>query len=112
MAPDGFCASRVFSRPNSFAISSSGYLAYEHDWSKTLSSTIGVGYINVRNKPFEADLAFDRGYKPLVNLFFRPRHGSLKGLTVAAEVEYAHRINVDNSESSTTRAAVLMYYDF
>jgi hypothetical protein len=65
-----------------------------------------------RNRPFEADLAFSRGYKPLVNLFFRPGDGSLKGLTVAAEVEYAHRTNVDSSENSTTRVAVLMYYDF
>ena len=89
-----------------------GYLAYEHNWSKTLSSTIGIGYIDVRNKSFEPDLAFSRGYKPVVNLFFRPTKRSLKGLTVAAEVEYAHRTNVDNSKSRTTRVELLMYYDF
>lgn len=89
-----------------------GYLAFEHDWSRSLSSTVGVGYINVRNRAFEPDLAFSSGYKPLVNLFYRPRHGSLKGLTVAGELEYAHRTNLDGSQSDTVRASLLMYYDF
>jgi hypothetical protein len=89
-----------------------GYLAFEHRWSETLSSTIAVGYIDVRTKPHQDDLTYSSGYKPLVNLFYRPTDGHLEGLTVGAEVEHAARTNLDASTSSTTRAAILVYYDF
>jgi hypothetical protein len=89
-----------------------GYLAFEHRWSESLSSTIGVGYIDVRTKPYQDDLTYSSGYKPLVNLFYRPTDGHLKGLTVGAEVEHAARTNLDASTSSTTRASLLIYYDF
>jgi hypothetical protein len=36
----------------------------------------------------------------------------LKGLVVGAEIEYAQRTNFDNSGSNTTRASILVYYDF
>jgi hypothetical protein len=89
-----------------------GFLAYEHNWSKTLASTIGIGYLDVDNKDFEGGLAFSSGYKPLINLFYRPLHEPLKGLVVGAEIEYAQRTNFDNSGSNTTRASILVYYDF
>jgi hypothetical protein len=89
-----------------------GYLAVEHDWSKTLSSTIGMGVLDVRNKDFEPALAFSGGTKPLVNLFYRPGRELWKGLVVGAEVEFARRVNKDDSKSDATRISVLVYYDF
>jgi hypothetical protein len=89
-----------------------GYLAFEHDWSKTLSSTIGFGALDVRNKDFEEDLAFSSGTKPLVNLFYRPVTEPWKGLVVGAEVEFAQRVNKDDSKSDATRFSLLVYYDF
>ena len=89
-----------------------GYLAFEHKWSRTLSSTIGIGYLDVRNKDFENDLAFSDGTKPLLNLFYRPVRSPWKGLVVGTEVEFAERVNKDLSTSDTTRFSVLVYYDF
>lgn len=84
---------------------------YEHDWSKIFSSTFGGGYLGVQNKSFEENLAFNRGYKVLGNLFYRAA-GVLRGLVVAAELEYAGRTNKDATTSGTFRASFLMYYDF
>lgn len=88
-----------------------GLLGYEHDWSPSWSSTVSGGYIEVDNKSFQDDLAFSSGAKGLVSLWFTPVR-KFQGVNVGAEVEYAQRKNKDSSENSTTRASILMYYDF
>lgn len=89
-----------------------GYLAFEHRWSRTLTSTIGVGALDVRSKDFEEGLAFSGGTKPLVNLFYRPAQAPWKGLVAGLEIEFGRRINKDQSTNETTRMSILVYYDF
>jgi hypothetical protein len=86
-------------------------VALEHKWTPTLSTTIGAGYMSMDSKNFQPGDSFDHGYKALVNLFYRPV-GWLKGFTVAGELEFAGQTTLDESDGSTTRISVLMYYDF
>jgi len=88
-----------------------GFLAYEHDWSEALSSTLGGAYNHAINKSFQGDLAFNYSYKSMVNLFYRPI-SKMKGLVVGAEILYAERFNKNNTSNKALRASLLMYYDF
>jgi len=88
-----------------------GQIALEHKWTPTLTTAIGAGYMNMKNKSFQQGEAFDHGYKALVNLFYRPG-GVLNGLTIGTELEFAGQTTVDGSDGDTTRISVLLYYDW
>jgi hypothetical protein len=86
-------------------------LALEHRWAPSLTTTIGGGYMSMDTKSFQSGDAFDHGYKALVNLFYRTT-GRFRGLTLAAELEFAGQTTQDGSNGDTTRISALMYYDF
>jgi len=88
-----------------------GQLALEHQWTPTLTTTIGAGYMSLDTKSYQPGDTFDHGYKALVNLFYRPA-AWLKGVTLAGEVEFAGQTTRDGSTGDTTRFSVLLYYDF
>ena len=88
-----------------------GQIALEHQWTPTLITAIGAGYMNMKNRSFQQGNAFDHGYKALVNLFYRPG-GLLNGLTLGTELEFAGQTTVDGSDGDTTRISVLAYYDW
>jgi hypothetical protein len=88
-----------------------GQAALEHKWTPTLTSVIGAGYMSLDVKDFQAGNFFDHGYKALVNLFYRPG-GWLKGLTMAGELEFAGQTTLDESDGSTMRISMMLYYDF
>jgi hypothetical protein len=88
-----------------------GAIALEHNWTPVISTTVGGSYMDIDNRSFEEDLAFDNGYKALVNLFYKPK-GVLDGLVIGAEVETAGRTNKDDTKSDTVRFSLLTYYDF
>jgi hypothetical protein len=88
-----------------------GAIALEHNWTPFISTTLGGSYMDIDNRSFEEDLAFDNGYKALVNLFYKPK-GLLDGLVIGAEVETAGRTNKDDTKSDTVRFSLLTYYDF
>ena len=86
-------------------------LALEHNWTKELSSTIGGSYLGSERKDFFEDLRYIDGFKALVNLFYkRPLLNSQ--VVFGFEVEQAQRTNMNRTRSNTTRASVLLYYDF
>lgn len=88
-----------------------GQIALEHKWAPTLTTAIGAGYMNMKNRNFQQGNAFAHGYEALVNLFYRPG-GVLNGLTVGTELEFAGQTTVDGSDGDTTRISVLVYYDW
>ena len=88
-----------------------GQIALEHQWTPTLTTAIGAGYMNMKNRSSQQGNAFDHGYKALVNLFYRPP-GLLDGLTIGTELEFAGQTIVDGSNGDTTRISVLAYYDW
>ena len=88
-----------------------GQIALEHKWTPTLTTAIGGGYMNMKNRSFQQGDAFDHGYKALVNLFYRPG-GVLKGLTFGTELEFAGQTTVDGADGDTARISVLLYYDW
>lgn len=49
-----------------------GFLAFEHDRTKDLSSTIGGSYLGAEEKDFFPALQYIGGYKALINLFYKP----------------------------------------
>jgi hypothetical protein len=87
------------------------FIAFEHDWTKVLSSTIGGSYLGSERKDFFPDLQYIDGYKALVNLFYK-RPLLDKQFVVGFEVEYAERTNMNGTRNGTTRTSVLLYYDF
>jgi hypothetical protein len=86
-------------------------MALEHRWTPTLVSAIGGGWMEMDNRSYQPGSAFDRGYKALVNLFYRPG-GWLKGMAVAGELEFAGQKTLDGSRGDTTRISVLVLYNF
>jgi hypothetical protein len=87
------------------------FVALEHNWTKELSSTIGGSYLGSERKDFFEDLRYIDGYKALVNLFYkRPLLNSQ--VVFGIEVERAQRTNMNRTRSNTTRASVILYYDF
>ena len=88
-----------------------GQIALEHKWNQHFTSTIGGGFLNMKNKDYQQDLAFNHGYKALVNLFYRPG-GWLKNLAIATELEFAGQTTKDGTDGDTTRISVLAYYDW
>jgi hypothetical protein len=88
-----------------------GQIALEHQWTPTLTTAIGAGYMNMKNRNFQQGNAFDHGYKALVNLFYRPGE-LLNGLTLGTELEFAGQTTVDGLDGDTTRISVLAYYDW
>ena len=88
-----------------------GFLAYERDWSKTLTSTFAFGYNNTVNKYYQEALAFHYSYKNMVNLFYRAKN-KLEGFVVGVEMLYAERFNKDDSSNMALRGSVIMFYDF
>jgi hypothetical protein len=88
-----------------------GFLAYEHDWSKTFTSTFTGSYNSAQNKSYQEDLAFNYSYKLIVNLFYKPLK-KLKGLVAGFEVLHTARFNKDNSSNNAVRFGLLFYYDF
>jgi hypothetical protein len=86
-------------------------VGYEHNWTKSLSTTVAGSYMDVSTKDFEDDLAFNDGYKALVNLFYKPVD-KYEGLAIGGEVVFAGRTNKDLSKSNTARVAVLIYYNY
>jgi hypothetical protein len=88
-----------------------GQIALEHKWNHSFSSSIGGGFMNMKNKVYQQDLDFDHGYKALVNLFYRPG-GWLKNLVIATELEFAGQTTKDGSDGDTTRLSLLAYYDW
>ena len=88
-----------------------GFLGFQHDWSKTLSSTLAGGYNYAKNKNYQDDLAFNYSYKAMVNLFYKATK-KMNGLVIGVEVLYAERFNKNNSSNKAMRASLLMYYDF
>ena len=87
------------------------FVALEHDWTKELSSTLGGSYLAAERKEFFPPLQYVDGYKALVNLFYkRPLLNSQA--VFGFEVERAQRTNMNGTRNGTTRASVLLYYDF
>ena len=87
------------------------FVALEHDWTKELSSTIGGSYLGAERKDSFPPLQYVDGYKALVNLFYK-RPLLDKQIVFGLEVEYAERTNMNGTRNGTTRASVLLYYDF
>ena len=88
-----------------------GFLAFELDWTKDLSSTIGGSYLGAEEKDFFPDLQYIGGYKALINLFYKPVLFNNQ-LVFGFEIEYAERTNMDETRNNTTRASALLFYNF
>jgi len=87
------------------------YVGLEHDWSGQFTSSLGWGITGTREQAFFNDGFYKEGSKIIANLFYRPK-AKMKHLTVAAEVEYAERRNINTASNNTTRASFLIIYDF
>jgi hypothetical protein len=87
------------------------YVGLEHDWSGQFTSALGWGITGTREQAFYNDGFYKEGSKIITNLFYRPK-AKMKHLTVAAEVEYAERRNVNTPSNNTARASLLLIYDF
>jgi hypothetical protein len=87
------------------------FLAFEHDWTKELSSTIGGSYLASERKDYFPEDKYIDGYKALVNLFYK-RALLNKQFVFGFEVEYAERTNMNDTRNGTARMSVLIYYDF
>jgi hypothetical protein len=87
------------------------YVGLEHDWSSQFTSSLGWGVTGTQEQAFYNDGFYKEGSKTIANLFYRPKT-KMKHLTVAAEVEYAERRNIETDSNNTTRASFLFIYDF
>jgi hypothetical protein len=86
-------------------------VALEHYWTPELSTSIGAGYVDIDVRSFQDDLFYDKGYKTLLNLIWRPK-GKLDGLLMGIEGELARRTNKDGSSTDAHRINLATFYDF
>jgi hypothetical protein len=89
----------------------SGFLGFEHDWSREFTSAVGAGIAGSETKSFFPSGFYERGNKVLINLFYRPA-AEWNNIVVGGEVEYADRRNLGTPSNNTTRASVLLIYNF
>jgi hypothetical protein len=75
----------------------SGYFGYEHAWSRTLTSAVTYGVVNVRNLDIQPDDAFQRTQRGSVNLIWNP----VPFTDVVVEFLGGRRVN-KNGESATS----------
>ena len=87
------------------------YVGLEHDWSGQFTSSLGWGVTGAQEQAFFTNGFYKEGSKILANLFYRPK-AKIRHLVVGAEVVYAERRNIQTPSNNTTRASLLIYYDF
>ncbi len=88
-----------------------GQVGLEHYWRPTLSTTIGGGLTDIDEQDFEPDDAYDKGYKGLLNLIWKPG-GKLDGFLVGTEFVYVNRENKDGSDNDINRVIFAVFYDW
>jgi len=88
-----------------------GQIGLEHHWRPTLSTTIGGGLTNIDEQGFQPDDAYDKGYKGLLNLIWKPK-GKLDGFLMGAEYVYVNRENKDGSDNDFHRVNFVIFYDW
>lgn len=87
-----------------------GFLAYfEHSWSPTLSSTIGVSGIHIDNTQYGSANAYKDGEYASVNLLATP----FKNMLIGAEVQYGKRTNFsDGFSADDVKVQLSFKYNF
>ncbi len=88
-----------------------GYLGLEHDWSNQFTSSIGWGTTGIQEQAFLNTGSYKDGSKIIANVFYTPIT-KMKHFVIATELEYAERRNIDATTNNTTRASLLIIYDF
>ncbi len=84
-----------------------GYIGLEHDWSSQFTSSFGFGITGNKEESFYNK----EGSKVITNLFYKPK-SKMKHLLVGSEFEYAERRNVKTASNNSTRASLILIYDF
>lgn len=85
-----------------------GYVAYNHYWSKTVSSSINAAIINAYNPEEINPLANKLAYSASVNLKYEP----IKELLVGVEYNYAYREIANNTSGAFSRVQFAARYKF
>lgn len=89
-------------------ISLGGYLAYDFNWLKVLSTNVAVGLADLSNSSFQPDFAYDISMSAGINTFWQITEGAKLGL----EYMYGQRWNKDGQSGGASRIGTLFYYDF
>ena len=88
-----------------------GQAGLEHQWTDSLSSTFGGGFIDQKLASFQNQQEYDNGYKAIANLLYKPL-GKYDGMTLGIEIAGGWRSNADGTSNNTQRAVMAIWYDF
>ncbi|MFI5153064.1 MAG: DcaP family trimeric outer membrane transporter [Chitinophagales bacterium] len=88
------------------ALPVTGFMAFlDHNWSSTLSTSIGYSYTHIDNTEFGSSNAYKNGHYAIVNLLSSP----FKNVMFGAELQYGRRENFSDGFSSD---AVKLQFSF
>jgi hypothetical protein len=85
-----------------------GYISYGFQWNEFVSSYLNLGMINIFNKYFQPDDAFDISYYFSLSGFWK----SPAGTRVGAEYLFGHKRTKDGQTGNANRLSFMIYYDF
>lgn len=89
-------------------VSTSGFLAYNHELPANLSTSLSFGVASITNVDFQPDDAYHYSYNALFNIFWVPAEGARAGL----EYAFGRRFDKAGTNGRANRISMLMYYDF
>ena len=70
-----------------------GYVAYQHWWRESVRSTLTYSWVDVNNRDFQADSAYARTDRAIINLLWSP----VDRVDVGGELLWGRRENLDGS---------------
>ena len=88
--------------------SSGGYIAYELQLPKELTTSFTMGITSINNKDYQPDDAYNFSFNSLLNLFWQPTEGARLGI----EFANGRRYNKVGTWGLANRVSFLFYYDF
>lgn len=88
--------------------STSGYLAFEHNFPNNFSANLSFGMSSIKNKSFQSDDAYNYSYNALFNVFWLPIEGARAGI----ELANGQRFDLGGARGIASRVSLLIYYDF
>lgn len=85
-----------------------GYVAFSHAWNPRLSSTLIAGVVDVKNKDFQPDGAFNLSQSLSANLMWDVASGTDLGV----EYSWGRRRNKNGEDGTANRVSFITYFDF
>ena len=90
------------------AVSNSGFIAVEHNWPKTFTSSLSFGMASLVNQDYQLADSFNYSYSFMLDVFWQPIDGARLGL----EYAFGQRFDIVTTRGTASRVSALLYYDF